>query len=85
MSERSEETKAWEQWFTKQVDGGDEWTSTERLLAKDAWMSALRWSGYFEMQNSMKMLNSVLDRRDGKPAQKVETGDLFEGLPGDHD
>jgi len=48
---------AWKRWFEEQTDGGDEWTSLERILARDAWLSALRWSGYFGQQESMKTHN----------------------------
>ena len=44
--------QAWEQWFAEQTQGGDEWTSIERIAARDAWMSALRWSGYISEPNA---------------------------------
>ena len=65
----------WERWFDEQTKGSDEWTSLERILARDAWMSALRWSGYFEQQESAKMPNAQANASE-------RSGDSVERLVG---
>lgn len=54
--------RAFDLWWEKQVKGADTWTTLERLAALDAWMEALKWSGYFEMQESKKEPNVEIRR-----------------------
>jgi len=38
-------------WWDEQTAKSQQWATLERLVAREAWEAALKWSGYYEMQN----------------------------------
>ena len=57
-SPKEREECAFLEFWETQIKDSNQWTTLERCAAKYAWKAALRWSGYYEYAESMKVPNT---------------------------